>query len=385
MSARWDDDSSPAWSNGDEIEFGVILWEVDPSDGSYEWLLAVDCYLRYDGANMDLEWYVFGDTVLDQRYYKAFTDTAAPFTLHPAFDFTLSMTDDRSKGILRLKMFNDIEDTSNFVELIAENPTDYSTTEFILSSYYGCDFDGDHEAQILFSDIGVSERGWLEDLARGLIDIALNILGSILILGFRFLASIFKIVGDLIIAALELIGVLIVAMQDALDAAIGLVQEAVEGLWTAFQTALEDIIDFIQTNLVEPFVVLLATLFFWAYDWFWQDVLGFAESPDLIAIFWQIATTTVDILLGMPQLIPDIGNWIFLSVGLLICLWWFYALFLGFAEEGFNPFNGIANFIGRCFEGPSIFGIGPIPLGLIFIPMTFFLILAPAGSIFFIW
>ena len=64
-------------------------------------------------------------------------------------------------------------------------------------------------------------------------------------------------------------------------------------------------------------------------------------------------------------------------------------LFLSFAEEGFELFAGFSNFIDRLFVIYNIsfagFGPIPIPIALFFIPMTYFMIIVPSGSIFAIW
>jgi len=72
----------------------------------------------------------------------------------------------------------------------------------------------------------------------------------------------------------------------------------------------------------------------------------------------------------------------------IISLYWVWLIFLAFAQEGFDPFAGLAEFFGRLLTTIPIpipiVGSIPFPIAIFFIPLTYFLILPPE-SVFAIW
>ena len=217
-------------------------------------------------------------------------------------------------------------------------------------------------------------------------------LGEILISAFRglgvFLAPLFVLLDD----SLKSVGIDLGSAIDAVFGVVGSIFGAIDGIVDWIQGIFDDFVagarEFLEALvagailLVQSFVDFFAAFIFLIWDEF--------GLPDILAIATVGLDGIVTILLGAPAFILSVINdWILPLFIIILCLYWLWLVFLSFAEEGFDPLAGFSNFIDRLFVMYNFdfagFGPIPIPIALFFIPMTYFMIIVPSGSIFSIW
>lgn len=110
--------------------------------------------------------------------------------------------------------------------------------------------------------------------------------------------------------------------------------------------------------------------------------------PDVLAVIDLFISPIVEIVTGLPTYVTEIGDLIAVFFIVILGIYWFWLIFLAFAEKGFDIFAGFGESVSRLFTfwNLTFFGIGPIPIpiALFFIPLTYFMVL-PSGSVFAIW
>ncbi len=377
--------------NGDHILMNVAVYTVNISDGGLDEAIRVSMETGRDATGYYNSWYIMEDNVAAWQSGKQRTGVDNPET-----EFSIQLSEDRSKITAKLRGYLDRADTGNPVfedgtgEVVLDDMAAEYSSEFLVRVSYSIVLMGDTEATAMMSDFGLFKKDIFQDIANaigGILEFLLSMLAMVFVVLFTWLAVVFSRVGDLLKVAIQ-----------ALEPLLGLVEDAVLGLWAALEPVISDILDWIFGALaliVDTVIGWGADLLFFVYDWFWETLLGFADAPDLIAIFTGSTMTNVlqaviDFVLNFPALIEDVFSWIFLGSYYALLAYWFWALFLGFAKEKFDAAAGTAEFFGRLWKGPdiTIWGFGPFhfPAGyLIFIPFTGFIILAELGVFFWIW
>jgi hypothetical protein len=272
------------------------------------------------------------------------------------------------------------------------------TKEFVLLAEYSVSTtDGGYsndEVYFAMSGYDVVRKGLIGDIITGFVGILAGLFQFLLtplIIAFMFL-------GGLIVKALQTLG-------KFLEPILGLITSAVEGVGGLIDSLGQLVLDigsdvgtFLLTlvgdfinaaiswliSVATDFVDLIAEVAFII----WDDFFGF---PDILAIIEVILFDFIfPIIVGIPGFILDLVGWLFIGGELALVGFWFYALFFGFASQGFRPFEGISEFIERMLKGPdiTIVGVGParVPIGLfVVVPLTMFIIIAPTNAFFFIW
>lgn len=394
------------FDSGDSSYFSVVLYGMDGDDGDMHKVAEVRLNKQYSGpsgVNFSL---LDGNGNVEDEY------THGTIAYTPKTEFSISLVEDRSIVEISGRCWQDHADEDAFGDVYASidvsDHVDDPSSEFVVRTYYYSNFDYDFEFVMKFEEFGWLERNIFEDIGRGLGLELLFLLAGIFPALFRFLASIFKVVGDAIILAIEALEPFFSVIRDAVKdleeflTAIGTaIGEIADDIWASIGDALDFIIDAIEAILDELILIIgdilnevfivLGTLISVIVEfiadiifWIWAE-LGL---PDVLAIIDLFLTPVFTIVTGFPAFIIDFSTLLTLFVMLILGFYWFWLIFLAFAEKGFNVFAGFGEMVNRLFTfyNFSFLGIGPVPfpIALIFIPFTYFMVI-PSGSVFAIW
>jgi hypothetical protein len=329
----------------DDIAMWLQILGVDSDDGELHRIVKI----RLEVANNPGIAAVFLEILPKGGVHQFSSDFNAgkvAVEVTPRVDFTISLTRDRSILNLKLRFTFDETVPTEFVDTsvnytISDIVDDPSQEFVIRTGYIIEDFTGNTEAVLEFIDFGFVERDIFTDIVKAIIDPIGNFLSSIFAIAFRFLATIFQIVGDLIIFANE---VAFAALQVAVVSALGLLETAIDAATTAIgtmQTILEAAIE-----ALEPFMTIISE----AVDALWTLFIATLSDivDELIILASSFADFFFDVLeLLIPFLITFLGTILGSLFGLIADLVFFVwdalslpnALeFLDFVLVGFGQF-----------------------------------------------
>ena len=396
---------------GEGARFSFYVFAVDGDDGDLHEAVEVNLY-RSNLAGTYYSELIIDFDASSEVYRKTLTATT-----DPRVSFTIGLEADRSRITVKTRLWEDRLDTSDGshydfagsypISSIATDPSQ----EFVLRTEGLCSFDGDLEWTAMIESLEIIERDVFHDFGGLLGPPPTDDGGSSGVTGLGFFQGIFDAIAAFLSWVLspisdfiqDIISGLVDLASDVwngIESTLSFITSAINGLWTLFIGVIDDIIaellllaedfaDFVFSAL-EFLIDLLLTIAseLWSVletvIFFVWDALNL---PNLIDVFNSIISTVIDVIGAIPSLITDIMSWVVLfgSFGLLI--WWVWAFFLSFAEAKFNPFEGMGNFIEKCFFDLlpfSFLGIEIyVPMGLFFLPLTFFMLLTE--SAFFIW
>lgn len=384
-------DDASLMNNGDNAYMSVNVYAVDADDGDLHSAVA----LAIGHVNVGV-----GDAFsislnIDGSEIWGYT---AVGTTRPICQFTISLTDDRSRIGLEARVWLDDTDSSTYEDVIGSaDISDIATDpshEFVLEIEYVADFDCNTEWEALIYDYSLTYR----DIFKGIGDFFGGIFGGVgdfLSGGIDFIsdifATIFRWLGELFASAIAGLGELLTAALSLVEAAVGLVEDAISAMQTALESAIalvedavdgliayiQDIGDFVITELISAAQNILDALFdameflvdeliqvvFWIYDEA-MLALGFSSPPDLIALFNSLVWLIGEVITSIPTLVGDIENlmafWTFEKVIVLIFV---FLVFLPFMMGATNT-DGIGNIIKVNTYPIQILGFG-IPIGLL--------------------
>lgn len=419
-------------SNGDESGIYVGLYGVDADDGGTHVIAQVALAKIKEGgvAKSIFEVKINGSS----EYIRE--DNGNNF---PTMSFSFALSEDRTKYELKARYTPDVQVDTVFHDVVFEgdvsDSVDDPSQEFIIEMRYDIELASDTEFLCLVEDFGFTDRDIFTDIVAAVVDPIGNFLSTIFTVAFKFLAGIFRIVGDLITAAISIatglietsIGLVVIAVEavtsalgeiltaigelaaaiatevwdgigDALDFITTAIAAIAEDIWIALSAAIGDILDDLLTalalvaeeaagiafDILEFLIVLVldiidgvinfiieAVFFFW-------DLLGL---PDLIAVY----DTVIVGLIQVATSTPDMFIW-------LLDVWFFWAtgvFFLGFLILlGFpiissnNPGEFVNNFVDMnsmdATLGIALLGFQiKIPIGFLFWPVFFLMFLTP--------
>lgn len=433
----WSDRETGNFVDEDTASMKFELYGIDADDGDIHLLVNVGIAMEYDTPNTQMVVFFTISDHIGVIFIETWIDVT-PWVLHPRLDYVFTLAEDRSRVDVRVRVLPDAEGTDfkDFVAAIdvADSTTDPSQ-EFLLLFSYLADFTGDVELTMLIEDFGFTGADIFADIIKGIVDPIGNFLSSIFTIAFKFLAGIFRIVGDLITAAISFattiietaIGLVITAVEavttelgniltelgllaaaiatevwDGIGDALDFITEAITDLatqiWTEVSAFVDDILDELLTALaivaeeaatvvfdVLEFLIVLvldiidgvinfvieATFFIW-------DLLGL---PDLILIYdtvivglIQVATSTPDMFIWLLDV------WFFWATGIFFLG---FLLLLGFPVvssktpgqliNNFRDMNSMDATLGLSILGFQI----AIPIGFVFWPTFFLMFLVP--------
>lgn len=324
---------STALAAGEGMDIYFRIWTVDYDDGTL--FEAVEVHLRMEEqiapiVAFGVQCVVEMDSVQLMSQTQAIDDGSIP-----TIDFSFSTTEDRSRIIGHVKFTPSIASPLFYFEQmfsvdLSDVSVDYSS-EFILSTHYTMDFDGDTEFSGSLKGFRVLERGIWSDWAMAIAKEAEAAPGATI----DFFATIFRWLGNLIGSIFAVVGDLITgaitAMQGVLDVAIGAVQTAVEAVTTAIgllaeqiitvlQDALDDIIGVLLTlasdlaDLLFAVIDLLLDLILDIVDELWAILVGMIffvwdalNLPDILSVFDLLLVGFGQAIAGFGQFVTDIN------------------------------------------------------------------------------
>lgn len=164
---------------------------------------------------------------------------------------------------------------------------------------------------------------------------------------------------------------------------------AFEGLWVLLFTLADslgqfiiDVVDWlvpVLSDMINSLIGFIAAVIFWLWD---ALVL-----PDLLVILAFVITYFGGVLTNLPQIIADVATVLFFLGNLGLVLWWVWCVFLPVCT--YNPAEAAGEIIDRFFKtawpwditGFNIY----VPQGVLVLPLTYFLIINPAGGMYAIW
>jgi len=419
--------------DADNCDVIFKIYGVDADDGGVHEIYEIKLHYGYVAPSR----YMTVGLTTEQQVLPFFVDSdTASSDDNMRLDFDIGTYDDRSKLRVNTRHYIGEEDNEP-VDVVGQATLSATVSdpsnEFIVKIFYYADFSGNQEFTGKLENFVFVSKDIFQDAASGLLGGIWNFIADIFIIVGKFLAGIFKFIGDIIVTAVQALEPLLTAISSAITAmqtalgtaidavttavtavvtelqglaaaiatavwdgigtALDFITEAVEGIWTAMVLILDDVIagllllaedigDFLFAIL--EFLIALIDEFFDLMFVIWDSVpllVGISDVVDLVF------TSFMDILTAAPDLFSDVMAWVMFFGSFIIIIWWFWAFFLSFAETNFNPFEGMGNFIEKCFFNLlpiSLLGFEIyVPMGLFFIPLTFFLILTE--SAFYIW
>lgn len=395
------------WDSGDKVNYSATLYAVDYDNGDLHNIFTVTLELHASAANQIV---IDTHVIINDIEFGQVVSSAPAFGVYGYVEFSMTLEEDRNHASLELQADSGEGDGVSTIftfEIDLSDISSDSSQEFVLSLDAAVDISSANLecALSVFSNF-VLERGessgrdspivpkntlpdggegglfdWLFDGFKNII-ISLGLLLAPL---FVILGDIFKLIEGWLNTAAGVITNAIALIEGWLNTAIGFIQEWVEGIILDFIAGAQDLVEAILLGLV----ALLSDV--------WDVIVGliflvwdFLTLPDLLAIAAVGLDSIVEILLGAPAFILSVINdWILPLFIIILCLYWLWLVFLSFAEEGFEPLAGLSNFVERLLVtyDLTILGVGPlpIPIALFFIPLTYFMIIVPSGSVFAIW
>ncbi len=366
----------------DRLVYRLSLYGVDGDDGDLHLIGRIEMELQdlnSPGGNALRTWIYIedgnGGTIWEHSDNEAIDEQAV--------QFSIGMSEDRTKGIIKARGNLDIEndadwESGNYNFTVSDWVTDPSSEFVIEVDYYIVQFTGNTEIVFSLDTFELVERNIFEDLifpiVDGLIGVVVGLFGMVFVPLIRFL-------GDVLRRAIDALGPLITTLQSALDTAIGLVETAVDAVGTAVAAIAQDLLDLIGSfiddaiawllTIISDLVELFAEIVFAIYDGLWEDVLGFSDAPDLIAIVYALGTGFIQLVLGMPGFVTDFAFYVQNT--------WDMIAWIGVIVFLFVPLLSSSN-IGEFFEkvieymskdltmGFGVFGFHiPIPAGLVWL------------------
>ncbi len=393
--------------NNDLAGVGFQLIGVDFDDGEEHpiYQLSVVQFRADDGG---LKWFTEG-AILENGSItvKDFERNAFPLNENPRLSFSMSLSEERNIASCKVRFWHNRSDLNDFFDLVAEinittAPFTDLSQEFILRTSFTADLLANNVFVGMVEDFGFTDLDIFQDIANAVIEPIGNFLQTLFTAAFKFLADIFRAVGDIIGLAISVmqevlegainaVAAAVLTMQGVLQIAIDAVTTAIDTLKTAFdtalglvQTALGDVItelqglaaaiatavwdgigsalDFITDAVGDIWTILIATiadifdeivtvvlsLFSDITDilvgiiFFAWDAIGLPDilalGNDLIVLFGQLIEFLISTLADVIQLGVDLA-WVILVV------WWIWAIPVQWARANFEPISGIGNFI----------------------------------------
>lgn len=258
--------------------------------------------------------------------------------------FTITLDEDRSKAVLKIEFLFDndptatTEDSSFVYEIAIAACADDPSTEFKLEMSYAYTMTTNIFGKAYLSQFNAYERnlfddlfGWIPDLVEGLFAWFLESLGLIFVILFRFLADIWKVVGEAIVAgiggfmallevAIDALAPLLTSiagwLSDVVDAVVALVVGIGDYLLTLIGDFVDGAITFLLT-IISDLVDLGAGIFFAIWDGLglpdvllWFDALndvftgGLGILVDTITFFIAILAVAAGLLFVIHFFIP---------------------------------------------------------------------------------
>lgn len=220
ISALMSIDYSGTAVSGDDFSIYFRVYAVDADDGGLHEAVEIRLWMMHSNP----------PSVVMGSYFQAYMDTTAQVigigantvgSDQPGIAFNIKTSQDRSRIELKMRAQPDITDTSTTHDatgevLISSVATDPSQ-EFVLEVAYDMDFTGNIDVNSMLEDFSFQERDFITDLIVGVVGFFEGIwLGFVdmLLIGWRWLGSIFKVVGDVIVAG---IGVFFLILEAAID------------------------------------------------------------------------------------------------------------------------------------------------------------------------
>ena len=306
-----------AWNNAfDEAKLDFSVYGVDNDDGELHRLVQIQMTLDVLVTERgQFEMVINGRLVADTGATIALAD--------PTCDFAISLSNDREQIGVRARVWKDPQTV--FQDYIAENftLTDFPdlSQEFVLEVNYTMSIVSDSEARLLFETFGFVQKDIFSDFVDDVIEKVSSFLEQLFIGLFNFVAGIFRIVGEFIVAG-------IVVMQDALTAAINGVTAAInqiQGWLTTLGTTITTAINQIQGWLTALGTTITTAI---ASIQGWLTTLGTTITTALSAIaadIWTAFGTAAgdimdDVITALTALSADVADFFDATIQALLPL-----------------------------------------------------------------
>ncbi len=223
-----------------EVEY--MVKGVDPTDGSLQLLVRIQLQMSVAaGAILQA---LSVDIGFDRVFESVVVHATVADIKTQLVQFSVSLREDRSVVAVRTRYFPDSTDLDTFEDFAGNGtiadlglPGEVST-EFVLETHYDANLNGDTVGRMFLDDHVFYERDIFTDIVMAIINpLAALFFGIFLEFG-RFIASIFKLVGDAIVLGL---GVFLLALTAAVGEIAGGINGVLSPLLTAISTAVGNI------------------------------------------------------------------------------------------------------------------------------------------------
>ena len=310
-------------NDGDLHEVFTILLELDLFFGGTSWGERI--FLRAGGTNQYSQ---------SQSYTVPTSED-----IHIRSSFSIALSDERSRLSYKGRTWFLWEEPNNFgsvndstLTLDIADHVNVPSQEFVLGVNYTMIYKGDTEVWAIIEDFGFVERDLFSDIVDAIVEPIGNFLAEIFKTIFRFLADIFRIVGDLIIAS-------VIAMQTAITVAINQIQGWLVTLGTTITTAINQIQGWLTTlgttittavNQIQGWLTALGTTITTAVDqiegWLNSIASTISDAIDEIAAdIWTAFVAVADdfvtaIITQLTILAEDFAEFLDAMIAFLIPL-----------------------------------------------------------------
>ena len=327
--------------NDVEASISIAILGVDANDGDLHEVGRIKLRKQYGGTAMNFSITKGGSISIDEYLHGTIAFT-------PRAEFSLSLIDERSLLEIKGRCWPDHTDEDSFSDVFGvidvADYVDDPSTEFVIRTSYYCDFTADIEFSMNFEEFGFVARDIFADIGRAIGNLITGFFEFIFVGLFRFLAGIFRIIGELIIAAVNALQPFLTIISDAIDTLWTIADEIAgwasgiltdifnefanigEHIWTWFEGIISDVADWMYDilELVIPALLgFLETIVTGLLELAWVLWYGMWAAVGLEGIFEigdVLFTGIAQFITGLPTLIND---W----MSFLVALWYLISVF----------------------------------------------------------
>ncbi|MFX0185806.1 MAG: hypothetical protein ACFE95_22200 [Candidatus Hodarchaeota archaeon] len=313
----------------DDIHYKFSLYGVDGDDGDAHLLGSIEIWMRDTndpGGNALRTYVIIRDGSNSAEWEHSDEETIYGQTVN----FAIGMSDDRSSFSFKAQADLDTTgDTWDWSEIgtYQDNVSTYVTDpsqEFILEVDYDIDkWTGNSEIYFSLSSFDLSEKNIFQGIINAVQGFIAGIIAffiGIFMLLFRFLAGIFKYVGDLIVQALEGLRPLFDTISSWLDSIFEELAELAGSIWSVLGEWIDDIINTYLIPLAEDIAELFGLILEWLIpiltglitiilEFGFQFIYGLLASvglEGLLDIGAMLFTGFLQFITGLQVFIPDL-------------------------------------------------------------------------------
>jgi len=317
-----------------EASIAVAIFGVDADDGDLHEVGRIKLQKNYGSYSTNYS-IIEGGTTLGDSYIHA------TIAYTPRAEFSMALVDDRELLEIKGRCYHDHSDEDSFGDIYGlievGDYVDDPSNEFVIRVAYYCDFTADLEFSMNFEEFAFVHKDIFADIGRAIGNLISSFFEFIFIGLFKFLATIFKVVGELIIAAVDALAPLLTGLATWLNDiwtvieeitgwATGILNDILSAfadigqiIWIYFENLvsdlaiwLQDILDLVIPTLLSFLGTIITSIleFGWA---FWYGLWAAVGLEGVFEIGDLLFTGFLQFITGLPQFIND---WVAFLVGI---------------------------------------------------------------------